>query len=293
MNMAYSNNPNLPKVRMDAVKMLLEGHSTRQVARHFGYSQSTIVKWHKRADLNGYWKKTVPTRSCRPRSHPKELQPEVIRRIIEYRLRTGRGAEFIHFMLSKDGVYVSLSSVKRTLSRNGMTKYSKWKKWHQYPPRPLPQKPGLLVQEDTVHVGDPGRRLYVYTLLDVHSRWAYAAAVVRIGAQPSVDFTGRAHRAAPFVFSTVQTDHGPEFGTWFTKKLAEQSIDHRHSRVRTPTDNGHLERFNRTIQEECINRVPRDLKVWQKEIPAYIHYYNTERPHMGIGMKTPSEMLTK
>ncbi|NMB47877.1 transposase, partial [Candidatus Kuenenbacteria bacterium] len=38
-------------------------------------------------------------------------------------------------------------------------------------------------------------------------------------------------------------------------------------------------------------RTTRSLRVWQKEIPEFIHYYNTERPHMGIGMKTPMEVV--
>ncbi|HTU44241.1 MAG TPA: transposase [Bryobacteraceae bacterium] len=71
----------------------------------------------------------------------------------------------------------------------------------------------------------------------------------------------------------------------------ERGLSHRHSRIRTPNDNAHIERFNRTIQDECINRIPKDFKLWQKEIPEYLRYYNTERPHMGLGMKTPEEII--
>jgi len=31
--------------------------------------------------------------------------------------------------------------------------------------------------------------------------------------------------------------------------------------------------------------------VYQKEIPEYLRYYNTERPHMGLGMKTPTDII--
>ncbi|MCH7660077.1 MAG: transposase [Euryarchaeota archaeon] len=68
-------------------------------------------------------------------------------------------------------------------------------------------------------------------------------------------------------------------------------MTHRHSRVRTPNDNAHLERINRTIQDECMSRIPRSLRSYQKEIPEYLHYYNTERPHMGLNFKTPTEVL--
>jgi transposase InsO family protein len=186
---------------------------------------------------------------------------------------------------------VSLSSVKRVLRRYGCTRYSKWKKWHQYPERPKAEKPGILVQIDTIWDGISADRLYLYTLLDVCSRWGYAWPVQRIAAGASVRFIQSARQSAPFSFQTLQSDHGSEFSKWFTKRMQTTGLSHRHSRVRTPSDNGHLERFNRTIQEECLSQVPRSLRSWRREIPRYLNYYNTERPHMALGMKTPLEVL--
>lgn len=31
------------------------------------------------------------------------------------------------------------------------------------------------------------------------------------------------------------------------------------------------------------------MTAWKKEIPKFVHYYNTERPHMALNMKTPSK----
>jgi transposase InsO family protein len=292
MDMSYSKNPNLPKVRAEAVKMVRAGASTRAVARHFGFSQSAIVKWCKKVPEYTYQYRVIRTESSRPNHHPRELSDEIVRQILELRAASKRGAEFIHFLLQRDGVAVSLSSVKRTLTRHGLTKYSKAKKWHQQIPRPLPAAPGLLVEADTIHDGHVGHQLYIYTLLDVHSRWAYAEPSARIAASLSAGFVLRAQQAAPFQFVTVQTDHGSEFSKFFTKKLGEQDVAHRHSRIRTPNDNAHLERFNRTIQEECIVRLPRRLDVWRKEVPEYLRYYNFERPHMGIGWLTPANLAT-
>lgn len=291
MGMSYSKNPNLPKVRAEAVKMVRTGHSTREVARHFGFSQSTIVKWCAKVPLHTYQYRVIPTESSRPLHHPKELPEELVQRILRYRADTKRGAEFIHYLLQRDGVAVSLSSVKRALARHGLTKYSKWKKWHQSEPRPLPEQPGALVEADTIHDGPSGQQLYIYTMLDVCSRWAYAEPAPRITTGDSARFVTAAILAVPFRLQTIQTDHGAEFSTWFTKKLNEQAIHHRYSRVRKPNDNAHLERFNRTIQEECILRLPRKLEVWHREIPEYLRYYNTERPHMGLSWLTPAEKL--
>lgn len=295
MYMAYTSNPKLPKLRMQAVMRVRRGESIRAVARYYGYEPSTVMRWVKRADkefLHGA--NSLPTESSRPHHHPKQLSPEVVQKILELRATTKRGAAFIQVLLARDGVAVSLSSVKRTLSRHGLTKYSKWKKWHQGTPRPLPELPGLLVEADTVHVGKKdGSELYIYTLIDVHSRWVHAAPTAKISAAGGANFALTGHETAPFNFKTVQTDHGPEFSKWFTKKLTEQQITHRHTRVRKPNDNAHIERFNRTIQEECIQRLPRKLSVWTKEIPDYVRYYNHERPHQGLNWLTPAEKLAE
>jgi transposase InsO family protein len=187
---------------------------------------------------------------------------------------------------------MSLSSVKRTLTRNNLTRFSKWKKWHQYPPRPVPESPGMLVQIDTVVDGPHTDRLYVYTLLDVCSRWAHAVPSLRANTHRSLQFVEHARQIAPFRFATLQSDHGAEFSKWFTKRIRERGMAHRHSRVRQPNDNAHLERWNRTLQEECLSRIPRTLVSYRREIPSYLRYYNTERPHMGLDMKTPAEVIT-
>lgn len=121
MAMSYSKNPNLPKVRMQAVKLLRTGLSTREVARHFGYAQSTIVKWNKKLPPGVYdFRSVIPTDSSRPKHHPRELDDAIVGRILELREQTKRGAEFIHVLLIQEGIKVSLSSVKRTLSRPHM-----------------------------------------------------------------------------------------------------------------------------------------------------------------------------
>lgn len=291
MNMPYTTNPHLPRLRLEAARLVLnEGWSTREVARHTGFNQSSIVRWVNFAKLN-HTGHTIPTQSSRPHSHAHQLSHELVETILTYRREHRRCAEVLHYLLTKDGYEVSLSSVKRTLKRAGMTKYSKWKRWHRYEPRPMPEKPGILVEIDTIVDGHFTDRLYIYTMIDVCSRWTYAYPLERISTHASWQFVQAAQQTLPFSLQMLQSDHGSEFSKHFSKQLLAHDIQHRHTHVRSPTENGHLERFNRTIQEECLDRIPKTLKAYRKAIPDYLHFYNNERPHMGLAMQTPLEVM--
>src|SRR5436190_6319652 len=135
MDMAYTTNPHLPRLRAEAVLMVRSGKSVREVARHFGYAHNTILNWVKRAlEYGEYGRLVIPTRSSRPEHHPNETSPELMSLILELRAERDQCAEVLHHRLEKErGIRVSLSTVKRVLKRHGISRYSKWKKWHQYP----------------------------------------------------------------------------------------------------------------------------------------------------------------
>lgn len=284
MYMAYTTNPHLPKVRARAVRLYREGQSLREVARYTGYHYATISKWAAKCPLGGV--SEIPTKSSRPHHHPHALAPDMVRAIVARRLSHGRCAEVVHEELAQQHITVSLSSVKRILERHHLIKKrSPWKRYHAPMERPIPLKPGDLAQIDSIHVVPRiGMRFYVYTLLDVYSRWAYASVSLRLNTHRSLRFVREAQRKAPFQFTMIQSDHGQEFSTYFTEQV---KVVHRHSRVRKPNDNAHLERFNRTIQDECLSSVRQESWAYQKAIQEYLPYYNEERLHLGINLKTP------
>ena len=131
----------------------------------------------------------------------------------------------------------------------------------------------------------------MYTLIDLYSRWAYAEVVEKIGAQPSVIFVQKAQRNAQFAFKMIQTDNGSEFSTWCTHGWLQLGVTHRHGRVRKSNDQAHVERFNRTIQEECLDRTAHTVSSFKKALKEYLPYYNNERTHMGINYQTPSQLI--
>lgn len=287
----YTTNPQMPKARMEAVRLVkYRGWTTRKAARYTGFSQSVIVKWCRK-DPTGGWRR-IPTLSSKPHHHPKELTEEIIRRIVTLRLKTGRTSEVVHQVLLNQGVKVSLNSVRRTIDRHGlMKKRSPWKRFHPHVDRPIPRKPGDLVEMDTIHrMIDEKKRLYVFTLIDVCSRWAYARAYARMNAATSLRFIGEAEKKAGFRFEMLQSDHGPEFGRWFVSRVLK---DHRYTRIGKPNDNAHIERFNRTLEEECLDRVPDDVMAINCALRRYLRYYNQERLHMGIALHVPIQLVEK
>jgi len=292
--MAYTQNPNIPKVRRDAVNLVkYRDWSMRKVALRYGVEPSTISRWCKKDYCGGF--RLIPTESSAPKTHPNALNEEIIKKIIEKRIGRRRCGQVIHQELLRDGVRVSLSSVHRTLDRLSLLKKrSPWKRPHDYTERPEITHAGSLLEADTVHIMLPdGSRIYVYTLIDLYSRWAYAEVVESISSANSFSFVKRATRAASFKFDMVQTDNGGEFQKMFRFRLYKLGINHRYSRVRQSNDQAHIERFNRTIQEECLDRTAHTVSDFKKALKEYLPYYNNERLHMGINYQTPLEVLRR
>lgn len=284
--MAYTTNPKMPRLRMPAVDLLRQGWSVRQVSRYTGFSIGAISKWSKKAPDDA--RRVIPTESSRPHSCPHATPVAIEDRIAALRLKHRRCAEVLQHLLRQENIHVSLRTVKRVLKRRGLIRHrSGHRKIRISPKRPIAASPGDLVQIDTIHIHTfDGRRFYIYTLLDVHSRWAWAKVSARITAGRTVRFLREAQEHAPFSFKMLQTDHGTEFSRHFTKHARTV---HRFSRVRRPNDNAHLERFNRTIQEECLYYLKQQPKVYQAAITKYLPFYNDERPHLGLNMLSPSK----
>jgi transposase InsO family protein len=285
----YTTNPRMPKLRAKAVQMVRsESRSVSEVARYFGYTKSAVSKWCAKAPIGGVHE--IPTESSRPHHHPGELSGEMIDTIIAYKKKYNRRGDVVHQHLLNDGIQVSLNNIKRKLDYAGLIKKrSPWKRLHKHVERPEVLKPGDLVMVDTIHLMiDEKQRIHVYTLIDVYSRWCYAWATDRINSRKSTEFLKRAQADADFKFNCIQSDNGSEFSQHFSERI---KILHRHSRIRKPNDNSYVERFNRTLKEECLRILPRDVKIFNKAMPTYLEYYDTERLHMGINFKTPTSLI--
>lgn len=286
--MPYTTNKYIPKLRREAVRLYNKGWSARKVGRHFGYHHTAVMEWVKKARIIGDY--PIPTKSSKPRSHPKQLTEEVTSKIVKKRLEHNRYAEAVHKELQNDGIKISLSSVKRTLERKYLIKKrSPWKRYHPHVDRPYPLKSGDLVQIDTIHrMINKKKRLYVFVLIDVYSRWVYAKSYERMNSKMMLRFVQEAQRRASFRFLMLQSDHGPEFGSLFVRMIKK---NHRYTRIGKPNDNAHIERVNRTLQEECLDKLPNNVFKINCELKKYLRYYNYKRVHGGINYLTPMQVV--
>ncbi len=295
--MAYTSNPHASRARMNARNdVVWRGLSCIEAARKYGVCRSTIWRWVRRAEefnING--NSLIDTLSSRPKHHPRELAPEVVNRILELRYELRRCAPVLHAHLKMEGVNISLSSVARTLRRHHLTPRKKqaalYKSVYR---RPEANSPGTLVQMDTIHIQRrDGSRFYIYTLVDLYSRLAYAEYRTQLRQKYSLVIVQRAQRYFGFPFEMLQTDHGPEFSQGLRYWLSRNQVKLRHSRIRTPNDNAHIERFNRTIQEECFFGKQPNEKTIKKDLQDYIHFYNHNRLHLSLNLETPTQFVAK
>ena len=87
-------------------------------------------------------------------------------------------------------------------------------------------------------------------------------------------------------------DRGSQFTSWSFKEMVERmKINDVVTAVRHPESCGRLERFHRTLKEECIW-----LSEWENigelevAVSQYVDHYNFERIHSALGYLTPMEM---
>ncbi len=79
----------------------------------------------------------------------------------------------------------------------------------------------------------------------------------------------------------------------FDRICRENGIEHLLTAPRSPTTTGKIERFHGTLRTECLgDQVFPTLTAAQKVIDAWVHEYNTDRPHQSNRPRAPVERFT-
>jgi len=145
-----------------------------------------------------------------------------------------------------------------------------------------PEYPGHLVALDTIEKFINGTRWYIITLEDIHSRFGFAWATKSHASLAAKEFFGLCLKVFPYPITFVLTDNGSEFKKHFNEELFRLHLIHFHTYPRTPKMNAHLERFNRTIQEDYVDYHAYELlnpEIFNKGLMDWLIFYNTRRVH--------------
>jgi len=134
------------------------------------------------------------------------------------------------------------------------------------------QDPGDVVQVDTIIRFDYGIKRYIFTAIDVYTRTAFAFAYKTHSSKNAFDFFSKLKQVMPFKIKHVQTDNGHEFLKDFQQGLKALNITQFFNYPRCPKMNCFIERFNRTLQEDCINKYSSLLEDTDKFNNSLIDY---------------------
>lgn len=107
----------------------------------------------------------------------------------------------------------------------------------------------------------------------------------------AADFLKLMQQSFPFKILSIQVDGGPEFMAAFEEACFHAKIPLFVLPPRSPELNGTVERGNGTAKYEFYaqyNSHP-TLHILQKKLHEFAHFYNSVRPHQGIGLLTPKE----
>jgi transposase InsO family protein len=103
----------------------------------------------------------------------------------------------------------------------------------------------------------------------------------------------RAREKYPGTHPRIISDNGPQFlAKDFKQFIRLCGMTHVRTSPYYPQSNGKLERFHRTIKEDCLRPAcPATLEEAQRHAGRYVEHYNQVRLHSAIGYVTPEQKM--
>lgn len=283
------------------------GSNVALTARHTGFARSTLYVWLKRYRAEG--PRGLEDRSRRPKRVRQrtwlEVEVEAVRRLRSQYPRWGK--DKLAVLLRQRGWDISVSRVGRilhSLKSKGLIREPSLKdpwivKRRQSRPYAIrkpkgyrPVAPGDLVEVDTADIRlGPGMAFKHFTARDVVSRWDVLDAHANATARLAADFLDVMIDRFPFPIRAIQVDGGSEFKAEFEAACRQRGIALFVLPPRSPKLNGHVERAQRTHQEEFYQMLypPDSIEELRKGLRTQEVTYNTIRPHQALGQRTPKE----
>lgn len=285
------------------------GESATDTATHFGIARKTFYKW-----LNRFDQKNLLTleEASRAPEHVRTreismLQRERIKKLRKKHLRWGK-MKLQKRYTKVYGEYVSSWKMQKVIEEEHLyfdkVEHTKQQKRRKQAQKQAKKRITEFVKEHKMHhlwhvdtvlftLSQGGYR-YLLTAIDEVSKLAYARLYTKHSSKQAADFLKRLHYLTEGEMINLHHDNGSEFAKDFITACKALSLPQWYSRVRTPTDNPVLERFNRTIQEEFVEMIDiglEDTKEFNEQLLDWLIEYNNVRPHQALDYLTPLEYI--
>jgi transposase InsO family protein len=284
--------------------------NARLTCRYFGISPQTFYRWKKRFNPNNLF--LLESRSCVSKHRRRKTwTAEHESAVIKLRDMFPRwGKKKLRRLLTKQKVVLSESMIGRILKhlkqsgrlveplRHGkkLPHTNRYKRPYacRKPKDYRVDNPGDLVEIDTDDLKPiPGVSLKHFSSCDVVSRWSVLGVHYRATAKTAKDFLNDVQQRMPFPVRAIQIDGGSEFRGDFELECQKRNIRLFELPPRSPKLNGHVERINRTHDEEFyqVYNLPWTCQALRPEQRHWEDIYNTVRPHESLNDLTPQEFL--
>jgi putative transposase len=278
-----------PRPRLDwadrAVLAALIRRLPSPVRRHRLVTPGTVLRWHRHLVARSW---TYPNRTGRP------PLPDEVAALIERLARDNRswGYKRVQGELLKLGHRVGASTIRRILKRARIPPAPTRRQdptWRQF----LRAQASAALAVDFFCVETVTlRRLYVFFVLDVGSRYVH---VLGVTANPDGPWTTQQARnlllelgERTAAFTNLIWDRAGQFTTTFDTVIADANITVLKIPPRSPRANAYAERFVLTIRTELTDRLlifgERHLR---HVLDAYVRHYNGQRPHRSRQLRPP------
>ena len=290
-------------LRWRAAEMVKDGLSFRKAGEILGMSHQFVKNWVDRLLEKKYVgkkavyerrkgaKDLVMTRRPGPEPGHDHVCDKVLAQVVATRKKCPLlGAEKIKVMSGADA---SAPTVRKALAKAGYGPVTK-KKGKAYKTF-CARCPNEMWQIDYVDLDGDN----LLSVIDDHSRKILSVNLRETATTDDVlDIITEAIETygAP---KRILSDHGVQ---WYATRggdsrfdifCEEHGIKHIMGQIRKPTTTGKVERWHGTIRREAGLPTDGDIEAKKDALGEFIDFYNTQRPHYALGLRTPDEIYYK
>ena len=261
------------------------GHKADYIAGQVGRHRSTVYRWLKGIRLYGIQEFIRRYKNAKKGHRQCKTHPYVQQRVLSIRREHHNCCgDKIVYWLAREGIHISRSTVYRILNRLLVLR-PKGRKNTRRGPVPRASGPREVIQLDTIDFED----VYAYTAIDIFSREGQVVLRETLTAEDGADALDEL-MAYFGSCQIIQTDGGSEFEADFAERVTDYADHHRVARPYRKNEQAFIERFNRTVRQECLGWAkysPAQILELQAWLNDWLHYYHFVRPSMAFDPMRP------